>query len=73
MAKWVAEDLGLDDFFAEVLPHEKAEAIKKSEEYIVAMGLGTKSMMHPHWCRRMWELPSEPARCGSRVGGHSSC
>ncbi len=38
VAKWVAEDLGLDDYFAEVLPHEKAEAIKKvQKEYIVAM------------------------------------
>jgi Cu2+-exporting ATPase len=38
VAKWVAEDLGLDDFFAEVLPHEKAEAIKNvQKEYIVAM------------------------------------
>jgi Cu2+-exporting ATPase len=38
VAKWVATDLGLDDFFAEVLPHEKAEAIKKvQKEYIVAM------------------------------------
>lgn len=38
VAKWVAEELGLDDFFAEVLPHEKAEAIKKvQKEYIVAM------------------------------------
>jgi Cu2+-exporting ATPase len=38
VAKWVADELGLDDFFAEVLPHEKAEAIKKvQKEYIVAM------------------------------------
>ena len=38
VAKWVAEELGLDDFFAEVLPHEKAEAIKKvQKDYIVAM------------------------------------
>ena len=38
VASWVAEDLGLDDFFAEVLPHEKAQAIKKvQKEYIVAM------------------------------------
>lgn len=29
VAKWVAEELGLDDFFAEVLPHEKSETIKK--------------------------------------------
>ena len=38
MAEWVAEELGLDDIFAEVLPHEKAEAIKKvQQQYIVAM------------------------------------
>jgi Cu2+-exporting ATPase len=38
VAQWVAKDLGLDDFFAEVLPHEKAEAIKKvQKENIVAM------------------------------------
>ena len=38
VARWVAEELGLDDFFAEVLPHEKAEAIKKvQKDYIVAM------------------------------------
>ena len=38
VAQWVAGELGLDDFFAEVLPHEKAEAIKKvQKDYIVAM------------------------------------
>ena len=38
VAKWVAEDLGLDDFFSEVLPHEKAQAIENvQKEYIVAM------------------------------------
>lgn len=38
VAEWVAKDLGLDDFFAEVLPHQKAETIKKiQKEYIVAM------------------------------------
>lgn len=38
VAKWVAEELGLDDFFAEVLPHEKAEAIKKvQKDNVVAM------------------------------------
>lgn len=38
VAKWVAEDLGLDDYFAEVLPHEKAETIRKvQEQYTVAM------------------------------------
>ncbi|MDA2927816.1 HAD-IC family P-type ATPase, partial [Acidobacteria bacterium AH-259-G07] len=29
VAKWVAEELKLDHFFAEVLPHEKAEKIKE--------------------------------------------
>ena len=28
-AEWVARDLGLDDFFAEVLPHEKADRIQE--------------------------------------------
>lgn len=29
VAKWVSEELKLDDYFAEVLPHEKAETVKK--------------------------------------------
>lgn len=29
VAKWVADELGLDEYFAEVLPHEKAEKIKE--------------------------------------------
>jgi Cu2+-exporting ATPase len=38
VAKWVAEELGLDDYFAEVLPHEKAEKVKEVQrEYITAM------------------------------------
>jgi Cu2+-exporting ATPase len=38
VARWVAEELGLDDFFAEVLPHEKAEKIKEvQKKYAVAM------------------------------------
>jgi Cu2+-exporting ATPase len=38
VAKWVADELGLDDFFAEVLPHEKAEKIKEVQKsYAVAM------------------------------------
>lgn len=38
VAKWVAEELGLDDYFAEVLPHEKAEAVKEvQKKYITAM------------------------------------
>jgi Cu2+-exporting ATPase len=39
VAKWVAEELKIDDYFAEVLPHEKADIIKglKDEGYKVAM------------------------------------
>jgi len=39
VAKWVADELGLDDYFAEVLPGKKAEKIKEvqSRGMIVAM------------------------------------
>jgi len=29
VAQWVADELGLDEFFAEVLPHEKADKVKE--------------------------------------------
>jgi Cu2+-exporting ATPase len=32
VAEWVAKDLGLDDFFAEVLPHEKSAKIREVRE-----------------------------------------
>lgn len=39
VARWVANDLGLDEYFAEVLPHQKAEKIKEVQKrgLIVAM------------------------------------
>jgi len=38
VAQWVAEELGLDDFIAEVLPHEKANKVKEvQKKYKVAM------------------------------------
>ncbi len=39
VAQWVAEELDLDDYFAEVLPHEKSEKIKEIQArgLIVAM------------------------------------
>ena len=39
VAKWVADELGLDDYFAEVLPDEKADKVKevKSRGLTVAM------------------------------------
>ena len=39
VARWVSEELGLDDYFAEVLPHEKAEKVKEvqSRGLVVAM------------------------------------
>jgi len=38
-AEWVAKELGIDEFYAEVLPHEKVEVIRKvkSERYVTAM------------------------------------
>jgi len=39
VAKWVAEELELDDYFAEVLPHQKADKVKEvqSQGLVVAM------------------------------------
>ncbi len=39
VAKWVAEEIGLDEYFAEVLPHEKAQVVQEvqSRGYTVAM------------------------------------
>lgn len=39
VAKWVKEELGLDDYFAEVLPHQKSEKVKETQSrgLIVAM------------------------------------
>jgi len=39
VAKWVAKELDIDDYFAQVLPHEKADKIKilKEKGYKVAM------------------------------------
>jgi Cu2+-exporting ATPase len=38
VAQWVAGELGLDDYFAEVLPHQKVEKIKEVQRtYSVAM------------------------------------
>ena len=39
VARWVADEIGLDEYFAEVLPHEKAEKVKQvqSRGLIVAM------------------------------------
>ncbi|MDD1692052.1 MAG: cadmium-translocating P-type ATPase [Methanoregula sp.] len=38
VAQWVSEEIGLDEYFAEVLPHEKANKIKEIQKrYTVAM------------------------------------
>ena len=39
VAKWVADELGLDDYFAEVLPDKKADKVKEVQErgFVVAM------------------------------------
>ncbi|MHA1361663.1 MAG: copper-translocating P-type ATPase [Candidatus Freyarchaeota archaeon] len=39
VAQWVAKELGIDDYFAQVLPHQKAEKVQllKDQGYRVAM------------------------------------
>ncbi len=38
VAKWVAEEIKLDNYFAEVLPHKEAEKIKEVQmRYVTAM------------------------------------
>ncbi|RMF89315.1 MAG: HAD family hydrolase, partial [Methanobacteriota archaeon] len=39
VARWVSEELGLDEYFAEVLPHEKAEKVEEVQRrgLVVAM------------------------------------
>ena len=39
VAKWVSREVGLDEFFAEVLPHEKSKKVKEIQErgLVVAM------------------------------------
>ncbi|CAJ38167.1 heavy metal translocating P-type ATPase [Methanocella arvoryzae] len=38
VARWVAEDLGLDDYFAEVLPDQKVEKVKEVQrKYVTGM------------------------------------
>jgi len=39
VAQWVARDLGLDDFFAEVLPHDKAARIQEVQERGLVVGM----------------------------------
>ncbi len=39
VAEWVSKELGIDEFFAQVLPHEKSEKVKQLKErgHVVAM------------------------------------
>jgi P-type Cu2+ transporter len=39
VAQWVAKDLGLDDYFAEVLPHEKAAKVKEVKARGLVVGM----------------------------------
>jgi Cu2+-exporting ATPase len=39
VAAWVAEELGLDDYFAEVLPHEKSEKIRQIKARGLTVGM----------------------------------
>lgn len=39
VARWVAAELGLDDYFAEVLPHEKSERIREVKARGLTVGM----------------------------------
>ncbi|MCD6154873.1 MAG: hypothetical protein J7J22_03775 [Candidatus Verstraetearchaeota archaeon] len=56
VAGWVAEKLGLDNYYAEILPHGKAEIIRRiqSEGLRVAM-MGDGLTISLHWPRQMLE------------------
>jgi Cu2+-exporting ATPase len=38
-AQWVAKELGLDDYFAEVLPHQKSEKVKEIQNRGLTVGM----------------------------------
>ena len=40
VARAVSEELGLDEYLAEVLPHQKAEAIKRIQERVCPSNAG---------------------------------
>ncbi|MFW6179642.1 MAG: HAD-IC family P-type ATPase [Desulfohalobiaceae bacterium] len=42
VAKWVAEEIGLDDYFAEVLPKDKAEKIKEVQSRGLIVAINAK-------------------------------
>lgn len=39
VAKWVADEIGLDEYFAEVLPHQKAEKVKEVQSRGLTVGM----------------------------------
>jgi Cu2+-exporting ATPase len=39
VAQWVAKELGLDDYFAEVLPHQKSEKVKEIQNRGLTVGM----------------------------------
>jgi P-type E1-E2 ATPase len=62
-AKWVSDQVGLDEYFAEVLPQDKAAKVKEvqSRGILVAMtGDGVNDA--PAWRRLTWASPSERVR-----------
>lgn len=75
VAAWVAGELDLDEFFAGVLPHEKAEKIREVQRrYRVAMvGDGLQRRRHHARCRRAdrrRDLPHPGRRGGADERKH---
>lgn len=58
-ARFVAEELGLDTYFAEVLPDRKSEKIRDLQhdgKKVAMVGDGVNNA--PAWLRPTWESPS---------------
>jgi Cu2+-exporting ATPase len=63
VARWVAEELGLDDFFfLKYCPMKKHKPLRMFRKIISLPWLETESMMLRPLCRLMWESPSELAQ-----------
>ena len=73
VAKAVADELGIELYFAEVLPEHKDQKVidcrsKARKWRWSVMGL----MMHLRLRVRTWALPWQWHRCGHRIGRHYS-
>ncbi len=61
VARWVAEEVGLDDYFAQVLPDEKAEKVKEVQRRGLVVAVTSDGVnAAPLWRPPTLALPLEP-------------